>query len=60
MKSFKDICLGLIKAEIVVSAICGVYLYGKANYYKGKIDASNEIRNDIEKIREEFEKENGL
>lgn len=53
------------KGKLVVGALLGVYaaagvatgwLFGKAQYYKGRIDSANEIRDGIQKIAEEFER----
>lgn len=51
----KKIILGLIKAEIAGGLVLLAWLYAKTQYYKGRIDCANEIKEKIVNIMKEVD-----
>lgn len=42
---FKKVAKFIVKTELVGCVVLGVMRYGKAQYYKGRIDLTDEILN---------------
>ena len=57
MEYFKRISSVLLASELIGLGFVSIWRYGKQQYYKGRIDAAVEMKEEIEKLRDEFEKE---
>lgn len=52
----KKIGLVLIGAEFIIGSVVAIYSYGQCKFYEGRISASKELTDELNKLKTELEK----
>lgn len=55
MNKLEKILKGLVKAELIGLVVVAIWGYGKANYYKGRVDFAREIEAPLSRIKSTLE-----